>query len=236
VLASALLLARVATDWGAGTRERRWALGVCAAVLAAHAGAGFLVEPDMALHETRVEIARGLRWMRDNTPSPGPWNAPRAQQDYGVLSVPARGAEIAWEARRPAVFSVAGMYGNLDTLSPTEKVMTLPGSVEFGMHSTGARYLVVTPLDMAEYESLRSLPEDLIHTEPHIGPIAWLELARFRGGDEGKTLKRVYASSRIVDDSGHAPQSASFISGPAISIWELPRPEEGPSTPQMLPR
>src|SRR6185295_10861596 len=61
VVAGALLLARVASQWGKGTRERRWVLGVCVAVLGAHALAGLLVEPDMALHETRVEIARGLR-------------------------------------------------------------------------------------------------------------------------------------------------------------------------------
>jgi len=146
VVASALLLARAATQWGKGVRERRWALGAGALVLAAHALAGLLAEPDMALHETRVEIARGLRWMRENTPSPGPWNAPRAQPDWGVLSVPSRGAEIAWQARRPAVFSEAAAYGNLDSLRIGSKALR-GEDFERSMHACGARYLALTSFD-----------------------------------------------------------------------------------------
>jgi len=146
VVASALLLARVATRWGRGTRERRWVIGVGVAVLAAHALAGLLVEPDMALHDTRVEIARGLRWMREHTPSPGPWNAPRAQPDWGVLSAPALGAEIAWQARRPAVFSEAGAYGALAALHAGEKALRGEEFVR-SMHACGARYLVTTSFD-----------------------------------------------------------------------------------------
>jgi hypothetical protein len=146
VVASALLLARIATQWGKGTRERRWVIGVGLAVLAAHALAGLLVEPDMALHETRVEIARGLRWMRENTPSPGPWNAPRAQPDWGVLAVPARGTEIAWQARRPAVFSEAGAHGNLDSLLMGSKALRGDEFVR-SMHGCGARYLALTSFD-----------------------------------------------------------------------------------------
>ena len=204
VLSGAVLLARVATDWGEGTRERRWALGVCAAVLAAHAFAGLLVEPDLALHETRVEIARGLRWMRENTPSPGPWNAPRAQQDWGVLCVPARGAEVAWQARRPAVFSAVGAYGNLDAQRDAARALRGEDLVR-AMHACGARYLVASPLD-AEGDP-----------------------------DAQWGLQRVYASPRIVDSEGHALQGAG-LGGPAISIWELPAPPKGSSTPQMLPR
>ena len=146
VAASALLCARVATQWGQGTRERRWLLGVAGAVLAAHTLAGFLVQPDLALHETRVEIARGLRWMRENTPSPGPWNAPRAQPDWGVLSVPSRGAEVAWQARRPAVFSEAGAYGSLESFRAGSKAWRGEEFVR-SMHICGARFLVTTCFD-----------------------------------------------------------------------------------------
>jgi hypothetical protein len=100
----------------------------------------------MALHETRVEIARGLRWMREHTPSPGPWNAPRAQPDWGVLSVPSRGAEIAWQARRPVVFSEAGAYGSLESLRAVSKVLR-GDEFERSMHSCGARFLVTTSFD-----------------------------------------------------------------------------------------
>ena len=175
VVASAVLLARVASEWGKGTRERTWVLGVGVAVFAAHALAGFLVEPDMSLHETRVEIARGLRWMRDNTPSPGPWNAPRAQPDWGVLSVPARGAEIAWQARRPAVFSEAGVFGNLESLHTGAKALR-GEDFERSMHGSGARYLVLSPLDG--------------QTEPAVS----------------FGLTRVYASPRVIDKQGHAVQ------------------------------
>ncbi len=236
VVASALLVARAATQWGATARLKRWSSVAAGAVLLAHALAGFGVEPDLALHETRVEIARGLRWMREHTPSPGPWNAPRAQPDWGVLSVPSRGAEIAWQARRPAVFSEAGVYGNLDTLPPIEKVLRWRAQTEFGMHATSARYLVVTPLDMTEVESVSRLPQPLVHSDPGTGPIAWLELARHAGDGATGSLKRVYASSRIVDSAGHALQGAGS-GGPAISIWELPPPAKGEdSGPQMRPR
>jgi hypothetical protein len=206
VVAGALLLARVATEWGKGTRERRWVLGVGVAVLAAHALAGLTVEPDMALHETRAEIARGLRWMRDNTPSPGPWNAPRALQDWGVLSVPARGAEVAWHARRPAVFSEAGAYAAPDSLRSVEHALAARDAQELAraMHSCDARYLVTSPLD-----GQAELAQD------------W-------------NLQRVYASRRLVDAQGSA--AGDRLVGPAISIWELPRRAPRDSGPQMLPR
>ena len=207
VVAGALLLARVASQWGKGTRERRWVLGVCVAVLGAHALAGLLVEPDMALHETRVEIARGLRWMRDNTPSPGPWNAPRAQPDWGVLAVPSRGAEIAWQARRPAVFSEAGAFGDLASLHAAQAALGAASAEDAlrAMHSCGVRYLVSSPLDgQAQFDA------------------QW-------------GLQRVYASPRLIDATGHAP-GALGLAGPAISIWELPTPKRGDTGPQMTPR
>jgi len=177
VVAGALLFARVATQWGKGTRERRWVFAVAGALLAAHALAGFLAQPDMALHESRVEIARGLRWMRDNTPSPGPWNAPRAQPDWGVLSVPARGAEVAWQARRPAVFSEAGAYGDLESLRAEQRALSAVDAEAAlrAMHTCGVRYLVTSPLDgQAEFD------------------LNW-------------GLQRVYASRRLIDATGHAP-------------------------------
>lgn len=204
VLSGALLLARVATEWGAAARARRWTLGVCAAVFAAHVAAGLLVEPDPALHETRVEIARGLRWMRDNTPSPGPWNAPRAQLDWSVLGAPARGAEIAWQARRPAVFSEAGAYGNLEKLHTAEQALRGEDLVH-SMHACGAHYLLTLPIDLQH------------DPDPQWG------------------LQRVYASARLVDAAGHA-SAGQGPRAPAITIWALPRPQPGDSTPQMLPR
>jgi hypothetical protein len=207
VAASALLLAHVATGWGAGTRERRWALGVGAAVLAAHALAGFLARPDMALHETRVEIARGLRWMRENTPSPGPWNAPRARPDWGVLALPARGAEIAWQARRPALASEAGAHGApAPLLAALQALQARSGDALLrAMRSCSARYLVTTPLD----------------GQPEI-PLEW-------------GLQRVYASRRMIDAAGRAAAGSSIV-GPALSIWELPRPAAEDSGPQMRAR
>ncbi|MBK7645170.1 MAG: hypothetical protein IPJ19_19345 [Planctomycetes bacterium] len=206
VLAGALVLARAVTGWGKGARERRWAIGIGAAVLAVHALAGFLVLPDMSLHETRVEIARGLRWMRDHTPSPGPWNAPRAQPDWGVVSVPARGAQLAWDARRPAVFSEAGEYGKLESLRAAESVLQARNAADLtrAMHGCGARYLVLSPL------------------EGDVDPAP----------DSG--LVRRYASTRLVDRAGHA-LAGPGLPAISIWELPPPEKSED-SGPQMTPR
>lgn len=237
VLASALLLARSATGWGTGSPLRRWTLSIAAAVLVAHALAGLLVQPDMALHETRVEIARGLRWMRENTPSPGPWNAPRAQPDWGVLSVPSRGAEIAWEARRPAVFSEAGVYGNLESLLATSRVLR-GEEFERALHSCGTRYIVISPLDTDGFDALKFLPQHLGgETRALAGfPYPFYSLGQPGPDSPGPSApKRVYASTRFVDRKGHAV-FGRVTTGPAISIWELPTPKRDDSGPQMTPR
>ncbi len=223
---------------------RRWTLSIAGAVLVAHALAGLLFQPDLALHETRVEIARGLRWMRDNTPSPGPWNAPRAQPDWGVLAVPARGMEIAWEARRPAVFSEAGVYGSVDTLKGASTALRATSAEDLAraMHACGARYLVLTPLDDRGYQSVCNLPvsmggapNDFVGDEG-----CWWKVSVTASRAETTLgLRRVYASSRVVMENGRAitsPGTYGVPLGPAISIWELPAPERDDTGPQMRPR
>lgn len=238
VAASALCLARAATSWEPGTRARRGAGLAVGAVLAAHAAAGFLAQPDAALHETRVEIARGLRWMREHTPSPGPWNAPRAQPDWGVLSVPSRGAEIAWHARRAAVFSEAGAYGPIDSLLTGSQALR-GDEFERSMHACGARYIAVSPLDEQDFESLIRMPKGLGgENRPLAGyqyPFHSFVLPSPDAKD-GSGPICVYRSPRIVDVHGHA-EPGDGLHGPAISIWELPPPAKSKdSGPQMRPR
>ena len=63
-----------------------------------------------ALRQWRAEVIEGLRWMRTGTPSPGPWNAPSARQDYGVLGPWGLGHWIEYHARRPSIATNFGSF------------------------------------------------------------------------------------------------------------------------------
>ena len=51
------------------------------------------------MREERIEFVTGLRWMRENTESPGAWNAAGSRSQWGVLSSYSVGDLIGYHAR-----------------------------------------------------------------------------------------------------------------------------------------
>lgn len=103
-------LAAARMRWG------RWLGGALAALLVLASlpslGAVWTVPEaeQRALVRWRAELVEGLRWMRTGTPSPGPWNAPSARQDYGVLAPWGLGHWIEYHARRPSIATNFGSF------------------------------------------------------------------------------------------------------------------------------
>ena len=198
-----------------------------------------LGSPDpVALEDTldwRREVVRGLRWMRTETPSPGPWEIAGAAQDYCVLSSWSLGHMIEYHARRPVVATNFGSFvGEENFRASAQALLELdPERFVAQLDTLGAEYVVVTPRVAGELASQARIAE--------LGPAE--RAALFPKADGRKTysaiaaktaawrlaldepgtppsypgLERVYASARRESVfGGHKPGPT----GPVISIWK----------------
>ena len=258
----AIALAVAADEWleEHGLRLQRRAQlvgGVIALLFLAHFLAALFTPIDLVRREERIELTRGLRWMREHTSSPGPWNAPLVQGEWAVLSTPSIGATIALEARRPVLASGIAITGQLAELrAAAEALLTTDAAalVRFA-HANEVRYVVAGPRLLNELAALARVSPDpeleALRLPGARGParsmpasestILWqlacapLELK----GELVPGFERVYASPRLVDSAGraapHAPAQGEPF-GPAISIWKLVGPPPPPATPRLEAR
>jgi hypothetical protein len=103
---------------------------------------------------------QGLRWMREGTPSPGPWNAPRAEADWGVLALARHGEAIAYHARRPALQSRLSAMADPRRAQAAHELLASKdlAALERYMRLQSARYLLVVDGDGAWLERWRGEP------------------------------------------------------------------------------
>lgn len=83
----------------------------------------------------QVETVRALRWLRANSPVPGPWNAAGAPQEWGVLREPRLAALVHYHAGRPTVATDSGL--GREALEAEH-----PAQVAAAALALGARYVV----------------------------------------------------------------------------------------------
>jgi len=176
-----------------------------------------------------VECARALEWLRDNAPSPGPFNHSEAPQDWCVLSAPALAGSIAYHARKPVFASsidgsASANIGRAVSSSFLDDTLAAAREAE----AFGAVFVVVTPLmrgdsrALAEFAGLLEMQAargDAGARETAQREREQLKLTRF--AEAGVT--RVYMSERVVDSYG-VPPAEDAPAGPLISIWRLRAP------------
>lgn len=226
VVAVACALAR-AIDQEVSSRRIAIAAGAACAVSLALALKSNLVGPDAQARQERLDFVAGLRWLRTNSESGGPWNSPGTPNSWGVLSNTADGPLVLYHARRPALASPWGMLSGPEPLRETAQ--RFHGDdlavLERWMHGQGAQYVVTAGRasrrnrDMsARTESVQSngVADRLLDaaTEP----------ARPIGG-----FSLEFVSKRRVDADGKTVLDGA-LGRPVIAIWRLAR--EDPTTPR----
>ncbi len=226
----------------ADTVLRKAALvGMAAAALSVlpSARSVFQTTPDeyRDLAEWRGEVVRGLRWMRTNTPSPGPWNAPDHPQDYAVLSSWGLGHMIEYHARRPTITTNFGSFVGERNFVEGAKALIETDPKEFlrRVRELGADYVVVTPRLVSDLNSTMRIagvnPATLFQRDPtgvkRYSPAAtqsalW-KLALHDepvGSKHVRGTELVWVSERREMTSGLRPQPG-LPSGPVLSIYRL---------------
>ena len=210
-------------------RARGFALAV---LVAAPAFAGW-IEQDPAPARERAARTTGLRWMREGTPSPAPFNSAAAMPDWGVLSAPDWGGAIAYHARRPA--SAASFAARADDGRSEAAARALlfadPQRLLRSMRELDAAYVVVGP------ELLRGLPRLVSQAGYAPGSISaeavgetllWRLAMQGGEADAVAGLERVFATEELAS-AGHGDAV-----GPVISVWR--RLVDERETPQMRDR
>jgi hypothetical protein len=216
-----LVFADRASTFTASSRRSAWAL--LAALVAAPAFAGWIERGSPSGSAARIAA---LRWMREGTPSPAPFNSAAAIPDWGVLSAPDWAGSIAYHARRPvSAARFAGFGGDERSESAARALLFAdPQRLLRAMRELDATYVVVGP------ELLRDLPSLVRQAGYAPGSITgeavdetllWRLSIEDGGADAVPGLERVFASQELAS-SGRAGAS-----GPALSIWRRVSDEPG---------
>lgn len=197
-----------------------------------------LANPDPAVladtRDWRREVIGGLRWMRTETPSPGPWDLAEAAQDYCVLSSWTMGHLIEYHARRPVVATNFGSFVGEENFRASAQALLErdPARFDEALEALGADYVVVTPRIAGELASqtriagLAPAERSALFTKQDgkktysalaAETAAW-RLALDTPGSEPSYpgLVRVYASTRRESIFGGNKPGPS---GPVLSIW-----------------
>lgn len=225
-----------ATSEDAPTRGRVPLVGAVAlaAVLVVAAFAPTLARVDSAQREERIAFVAGLRWMRANTPSGGPWNSPQSTATWGVLSTVADGPLVQYHARRPALVSPSAALSGLSTVREACDALHAPNTERFLRFLQGQRaaYVVVGP--RADRRA-RDLGDASRTSEPQ----SPFERLAFTAADSDGAvipeLTRPFASKRRVNALGRAPIEGERA-GPAISIYAVKEPVVEAPRAEMRPR
>jgi hypothetical protein len=114
----------------------------------------------------QLAIERGLRWLRDHSPAPGPFNHPDARQDWCVLTAPSFAGLVTFHARRPVVAaSFDGVPSARATAAAHALLSSTPEDLVQAMRELGAGYVAVSPLMLDDPAVQREGPrsEGVLH-------------------------------------------------------------------------
>jgi len=248
---------------GSGRRGAVRAGWVAAAlvVLAALPGAYAVLSVPPAEHAAllawRTDVVGGLRWMRTGTPSPGPWNAPDARQDWGVLAHWGMGHMIEYHARRPTVATNFGSFVGQRGFVGAAAALVESDGEQFAERARelGADCVVVRARDVSDLASLARIAEwapkrraELFERTPRGKAYSGLaqRTALWRLGvhdlpvgataPELAGFELIHRSAALETVAG-APPSPGQPVGPRLSVWRrIPAERSAPdAAPSMGP-
>lgn len=180
-----------------------------------------------AQREERLEVVAGLRWMRANTAAESAFNAPSGDSGRAVLATPRTGPLVAYHARRPPFASLDGKRARAEGAA---RLLLERDDERFAalFAQSGARYVVAGPRFVAELRAFAAR-EGLAVERSALERLTFTDAARELG------LERVWSSSRLVDETGHAAESG-LRRGPAFSLWRVPLEVRETPRAQIVPR
>jgi len=189
-------------------------------------------------------ILDGLRWMRANTPSPGPWNEPEIEPSYAVLASWSDGHLIEYHARRPTVSTNFGSFVGVDNFKGAPRALLHADPIRFqeDLDALGVDYVVLRPRVLswfmeeamvadrsAEDRELRPLVDGKELTV-HALRSAYYQLALHQLGVGDRhplfpMMELVWRSDLVIDRFGEIPSGPKqrILSGPSLSIWRVVR-------------
>lgn len=189
-------------------------------------------------------ILDGLRWMRANTPSPGPWNEPEIEPSYTVLASWSDGHLIEYHARRPTVSTNFGSFVGVDNFQGAPRALLESDSTRFreSLDELRADFVVLRPRVLSWFmeeamvagrteadREQRPLVEDGKLTS-HALRSAYYQLALHdvAVGDVHPLfpmMQLAWRSDLVIDRFGNLPQGERqrVLSGPSLSIWRVVR-------------
>ena len=192
-----------------------------ALLLAPHAVLPFVTRPTAAEREQRLALVQGLRWIRENTASGGPFNSSTARSDWGVLVDPRWGELVAYHARRPAFAARSAAFSRPEAVREALHLVREAPAEELvaRMHARGLRLAFGTALS----------PRPIAATSA-------LDLALWKSPDPAQPdvpgLVRKFTSDafRPLDDS--TPFTPGSAAAPVAVVWSVPG-TPAPRTPSM---
>jgi hypothetical protein len=191
-------------------------------------------ESDPSLREERIELVAGLRWMRANTESGGPWNSPRSPGSWGVMSPIDCGALVQYHARRPALVSPwSVLSGPQQVEAACQSWLPDPDRLARYVDGQRGQYVVTTWRDSRTRKdsaiAMRSLG---VHERG--GTELWgLDPSGEQLGAHVAAFELVHVSRRRVDTNGHADLTNGQ---PVVEIWRLDPTHREPIRARMVPR
>jgi len=184
-------------------------------------------------------VLSGLRWMRDNTPSSGPWNDPLAEPSYGVLASWSDGHLIEYHARRPTVATNFGSFVGVENFQAAPRALLESDPDEFvrKLEELDVRYVVVRPpvlswfIDEARVagwtrEERQTLwnPDRSYSQRALQSPYFQLALHNQQVGDLARrfpALELVWRSPLRIEIGGKVAENDVVLAGPSLSIWRV---------------
>jgi dolichyl-diphosphooligosaccharide--protein glycosyltransferase len=184
-------------------------------------------------------IISGLRWMRDNTPSPGPWNEPHSVPSYGVLASWSDGHLIEYHARRPTIATNFGSFVGIENFQAAPRALLENDPDEFvrKLEALGVRYVVMRPAVLSWFmdearvagwtrEERQTLwnPDRSYSTRALTTPYFQLALHDQAVGEFARrfpALELVWRSPIRVGIGGAAAEDDVVLAGPSLSIWRV---------------
>lgn len=196
----------------------RWIAIAGALLLAPHLVLPFVTRPTPAEREQRIALVQGLRWIRDNTASGGPFNSSSARGDWGVLVDPRWGDLVAYHARRPAFASRSAAFSQPEAVREALRLTREAPSEELvaRMNVHGLRLAFAS-----------GWSADPAAASGALGQALWQAPDPARPDVPG--LQRAFTSDTFRTIDGSAPFAPGRTAAPVAVVWQL----EGTFAPRM---
>jgi len=222
VPAAAAVSILLALAW---TTLGRRAQSVTAVGALALLAAPLILQPGAEDRSTAHDLVRALRRLREETPAPGPWNAPSAPPDYSVLAPWTLGHLIAYHGRRAPSASGFGPGLGAEQAREAASILVSPEGEGAALRARalGARYVLAGAAAVAEWPAVQALTDG--------GELEASLLWALTSGAAGTPFELVFEAGRVEVEGGDQTHSI-----PLLALYRIDLPTGTPDEPSIRAR